>query len=279
MPESPMRPAETPAPEKPATPVAPTGDDAPNALLMRGIPPLRRPLATLLTTVERLRASITVAGTAAGPGAIAGQMHESALAVKKMIDALADAAALEAGGLRLAPAAIDLQAILRAAVTRAAPAAQARGLTLTTVIAPEAGALWWADAGRLAAVLDTLIDDALATLPAGLVTVEAIRVGPAADPTLIGITITDDGLGAPLPNLPRLSEVFRTAEDAWLCRRLTRDLAVALARHRIEAMGGRIGAVRRPGIGRRVWVQVPLSRAAARDQTTGAGGRRSGAGA
>jgi signal transduction histidine kinase len=115
----------------------------------------------------------------------------NAARLRRLVDALLDLSALDSGHAPLRPAAVDLAAVVAAAVTDAMPAAAAAGIAVTANLPdrlPMAG-----DAMRLRQLMDILLDNAVTYDPdGGLVSIRLTR-----RPVSAYLEITDTGVGIP----------------------------------------------------------------------------------
>lgn len=173
--------------------------------------------------------------------------------IYRLVDDLRLLALADAGQLRLRKIPLDLGAFLREVVEAHQPRAQERKLALV-LEAPSALPTVPADRERLAQVMGNLLSNALRYVPrGGRITVQVMDQGEA-----VIVAVADDGPGAPAEDLPRLFERFWRGDPAR--RRATggSGLGLSIARHIVEAHGGRI------------WAEATV-RQSAHDKATGGG--------
>lgn len=153
--------------------------------------------------------------------------------------------------------AIDLAAVAAQAVDMFAGAAEERGIDL----------VWRAsgrptiegDAARLRQVVGNLLDNALRFTPrGGRVTVDLTAGGPD-----VLLTVSDTGVGIPAADLERIFDRFAVVDPARSRAGGDRcgGLGLAICKSVVEACGGSIGIVSRPGEGTAVTVRLPLDAA------------------
>lgn len=127
-------------------------------------------------------------------------------AARRMADVLSDADAgktpargedAPSGEGADAPAAFDLQRLLREVHGAVAPAAEYAGIGLAWYMPPHLGQLYRGDAPALGETLGLLLESAVRATRQGAVHLSARRVPESSDPGNILFTVTDTGTGAP----------------------------------------------------------------------------------
>jgi PAS domain S-box-containing protein len=160
-----------------------------------------------------------------------------------LIDDLLDVARLQSGQLRLRPAALNLAALIEAAVWRHRDHTPS-GLDLVFEQAAEAVTVI-GDAGRLEQVVDNLLSNALKYSPTG----GEIRVALRADTVETVLTVQDGGIGLPDGAAEQIFRPFGRAANATTQNLPGMGLGLYISRQIVEAHGGRISATS-PGEGR-----------------------------
>ena len=184
-------------------------------------------------------------------------IQRSATAQKQLIEDLLDMSRIINGKIALAPARIDLQAVVQAAVETVQPAARSKGVTLECALAdtplPVDG-----DRQRLEQVLWNMLANAVKfTPPGGRIEVGLGQAGAGAC-----ISVTDTGEGIEPAFLPHLFEAFRQGDSTTTRRQGGLGLGLAIARTLVALHGGTITAHSDgPGHGARFEVELPLARA------------------
>lgn len=167
----------------------------------------------------------------------------------RLVNTLLDLARLEAGEWPMAYEALEVRPWVQSWVERFAPLWQARGLTVQLDL-PE-GLRVWADPEWAGRALGNLLDNAIRFTPPG----GEVRVRAWSEGEWVAIEVSDTGPGIPSEDLPRIFERF-----------YRRDrhrggggsgLGLAIARHAVEAHGGRIQAFSEPGRGARFVFTLP----------------------
>jgi two-component system, OmpR family, phosphate regulon sensor histidine kinase PhoR len=177
--------------------------------------------------------------------------------LRQMVDELLELSLMEAGErpLRLAPIAV---AELVRAADRLRPLAEERGVDLRFDVAGEVPPIV-ADSSRLELVVRNLVHNAIKFTPRGGCVTVAAR--PAEGGTQSVIEVRDTGVGIAPEALPRVFERFYKADRSRLRDGDGAGLGLAIARHTVEAHGGRIAVSSEVGHGTIFAVLLPASTA------------------
>ena len=177
----------------------------------------------------------------------------------QLISDLLDMSRIASGKLRLEVEAVDLAAVVEAAVETARPAAQKKGVQLEGIVEPGAGAVA-GDPVRLQQIVSNLLGNAIKfTGEGGRV---LVRVEPADGHTQI--VVSDTGIGIKPDVLPALFDRFRQADSSTTRRYGGLGLGLAIVRQLTELHGGAVSA-RSDGEGKGATfiVSLPLALASA----------------
>jgi PAS domain S-box-containing protein len=164
-------------------------------------------------------------------------IERNAQAQARLVEELLDLSRIESGQLRLHIEPVDAGILVQNALEAVRPAADARGVELTTWIDP--AARWVsADSDRLRQVAWNLLSNAVKFTPSGgRVTLALAPAGPA-----IRLQVTDTGRGIDPAFLSHVFDRFSQADTAEA--RGVRGLGIGLAivRELVEAHGGTVEA-------------------------------------
>jgi signal transduction histidine kinase/ActR/RegA family two-component response regulator/HPt (histidine-containing phosphotransfer) domain-containing protein len=174
-----------------------------------------------------------------------------------MIARVLDLSEIEGEKLELQTETIDLHAVVAACLDLVRPAADEKGLALTSSFAPGAPCELAADSMRLQQILINLLGNAVKFTARGGV---ELRTLPLAAGAGLRIEVADTGPGIPPGQRARLFQDFerldtdatRAAEGAGLGLSLSAKLA--------SFMGGRLGFNDAPGGGSIFWLELPSAR-------------------
>ncbi len=155
----------------------------------------------------------------------------------RLIEDLLDVSRITSGNLRMQVAAIDLPAVVDAALEAVRLAAEAKNIRLTTrydgATVPISG-----DATRLQQILWNLLSNAIKFTPPGGEVEVAVR--PAG--TRVVIEVRDTGEGIEAQFLPHVFERFRQGDGSATRARGGLGLGLSIVRHLVELHGGRVRA-------------------------------------
>ena len=164
-------------------------------------------------------------------------IERNARAQAQLIDDLLDVSRIISGKLRLDVERVDLAAVVRNAVDAVQPTADAKGISLQTILDPRAGAVT-CDPDRLQQVVWNLLANAVKFTPkGGSVCTRLRRDGSEAE-----ILVEDSGQGIAPDFLPFVFDRFRQAEASPDRTKAGLGLGLAIVRHLVEQHGGTVRA-------------------------------------
>jgi signal transduction histidine kinase/ActR/RegA family two-component response regulator len=171
-----------------------------------------------------------------------------------LVDEVLDIAKMERGGIRLSLEPVSLPAVLDGTLAMIAPLAERERITIH-LEGPPAECYVRADNQRLRQVTMNLLSNAVKYNATGGQVL--VRCGTPTDGT-VRLEITDTGPGIDPADVPRLFRPFErlAAGDSHV---EGTGLGLALSRHLVTAMGGRIGVESEPGVGSTFWIELPLA--------------------
>jgi len=172
-----------------------------------------------------------------------------------LINDLLDLSRLDAGGLRLNLAEMDVRSVAAAVHENSVPAAHARGLDLRLDVDPSDREIW-GDAHRLEIVLTNLVSNAIKFTPGGGVVTVRVRDHEEA----VRIEVMDDGSGISAEDLDRVFERFFQVDPSDRRREGGVGIGLALARELVELHGGNISVKSEPGVLTTFTVDLPYGR-------------------
>ncbi|WP_182561128.1 ATP-binding protein [Microlunatus kandeliicorticis] len=194
---------------------------------------------------------------------LADGLHSTGQTLLDLINDILDISKIEAGGLELESADVDLREVLDRTATVLAEPARSKGLGLVVAARPDVPARLRGDPGRLAQVLVNLGSNAIKFTDHGEVVVTA-RPDPE-DATAVRVEVADSGVGVAPDRRDRLFEPFVQADPSTTRRHGGTGLGLAICRRLVEGMGGAIGFDSRVGEGSTFWFTVPVRAAEVED--------------
>ena len=214
---------------------------------------LRTPLASLKALVDTLRdGALDDPPTAQR---FLDRMETEIDAVTQIVDELLELSRLESGRVSFQMQPVAVPELVEPPVERLRPQAERAGLRLEVEVPPDLPAAS-ADAARVRRVVSNLVHNAIKFTPtSGLVRVEATFDDGENE---IVISVTDTGVGIPADDLPRIFERFYKA-DRSRQRGSGTGLGLAIARHIVQAHGGRIWVDSIEGQGSTFYFSLPAT--------------------
>ncbi|AUB34512.1 DNA-binding response regulator, OmpR family, containings REC and winged-helix [Nostoc flagelliforme CCNUN1] len=160
-----------------------------------------------------------------------------------LIEDLLDVSRILRGKLSLNVAPVDLAATIQAGMETVRLAAQAKSISVQTVLEPNVGKVL-GDSTRLQQVIWNLLSNAIKFTPeAGQVNIRLEQLGSVAQ-----ISVSDTGKGIHADFIPYVFDYFRQADGTTTRKFGGLGLGLAIARHLVELHGGTVEA-ESPGIG------------------------------
>ncbi|HPS78250.1 MAG TPA: HAMP domain-containing sensor histidine kinase [Thermoanaerobaculaceae bacterium] len=210
---------------------------------------LKTPLAILRSYLEALGTDL-VTGLDSQQREFLGAATEGARRLQRLVEELLDLAALESGSLPLVVGPVDAPSVLRTAFEELSPLARLGEVELR--LGPVEALTVRADPARLGQVLRNLVDNALKYTRRG----GQVRLGCRRRCDTGVIEVSDNGVGIPPDELPRIFEEFYRVPHTPIGEGA--GLGLAIVRRLVQAMGGRIDAVSEPAMGSRFSVELPV---------------------
>jgi hypothetical protein len=170
----------------------------------------------------------------------------------KLIEDLLDVSRIITGKLSMDLDALELAAVVRAAVETQRPSAEAKGVVLD-MQDDAGGARVRGNAGRLQQIVGNLLANAIKFTPAG----KSVMVTVRRAQQNVEIVVRDEGEGIPAAFLPRLFQRFRQADSSSTRRHGGLGLGLSIVRELVEKHEGEVSAASE-GVGRGATFTVRL---------------------
>jgi signal transduction histidine kinase len=180
--------------------------------------------------------------------AILRNLHSQARLVSDMMDL----SHITLRTLRLERAPVNMVAVVEAAVDSVRGTADSRRITIDAHV-PREPIYVLGDDGRLQQVVANLLSNSTKFCEEG----GTVAVHLSACDERVLLRVEDDGHGIEPSFLPHLFERFRQADASATREHGGLGLGLAIARHLVEAHGGRIEAANRPGGGAVFTITLP----------------------
>lgn len=178
-----------------------------------------------------------------------------------LIDEVLDIARIEAGRLTMSIEPVQVGEVVDQAITLIEPTARGRSVTIARG-GDAVDALLRADRQRLLQVLLNLLSNAVKyNRRGGTVRVDVARAGGAGGARgWVRLSVQDTGRGIASGDQPLVFEAFERLDAASAGIEGT-GVGLALTKHLVELMGGRIDLTSEPGHGSTFWVDLPAAEA------------------
>jgi two-component system sensor histidine kinase SenX3 len=166
-----------------------------------------------------------------------------------LVSDLLDLSRVEAGA-ELQMASVPLAPLLTEAADRARPVAEVKGIELD-VVSPEM--VIEADASQLSMAVKNLVDNAVRYSEGG-----TVHIASECRPGWIAVTVTDEGIGIPSTEIPRIFERFYRVDKARSRATGGTGLGLAIVRHVAENHGGKVEVNSELGVGSTFTLLLPI---------------------
>jgi PAS domain S-box-containing protein len=184
-----------------------------------------------------------------------GSIERNARAQARIVGDILDVSRIITGKLHIDPRPVELSLVIQSAVETMRPAAQAKAITLSTSLDPNAGMVL-GDPARIQQIVWNLVSNAIKFTPEnGSVEVRLARVDQYVE-----VSVRDTGMGISQQFLPHVFERFRQADSSKTRAHGGLGLGLAIVRHLVELHGGIVTA-ESEGEGRGALFTVRLPRA------------------
>jgi len=213
---------------------------------------LRTPLNAILGYARMLKAGIVAAEK---KQKAIDTIERNATSLTQIVEDVLDISRIVSGKIRLNVQPVDFPTVVRHAIDGIAPAADAKGVRIETMIDPDGGPVS-GDPERLQQVLWNLLSNAVKfTNRGGKVQVRLEQVD-----SHVQLSVSDTGIGIAREFLPHVFERFRQADAGIARERGGLGLGLSIARHLTEMHGGSIDAFSAgAGQGATFRVNIPMT--------------------
>jgi signal transduction histidine kinase len=189
-------------------------------------------------------------------------INSSAATLERLINDVLDLSKLESGRFQLNPQPFALEPWLAQVTGPYVSMGLAKGVAVNVDPAPDLPRELLGDVLRIGQVLVNLMANALKFTRAGRIDVR-IRNGGGSAPGVVRLRfeVQDTGMGISAEALGRLFQEFEQANETIAQDYGGTGLGLALSKHLVELMQGRIGARSEPNVGSLFWFELDLPEA------------------
>jgi CheY-like chemotaxis protein len=189
-------------------------------------------------------------------------MVEAGRHLLHMIASVLDLAKIEAEQDEMRTAVLDVQEVAASCLDVVRPAAEAKNLALSLVVAPGTPLELATDGVRLRQVLVNLLGNAVKFTARGSVELRLCPVsGQSRGDTgaALRLEVADTGPGIPLDQRQRLFQEFERLDAAGTSAIEGAGLGLSLSARLVALMSGRLGHDDNPGGGSVFWLELPVN--------------------
>ncbi len=212
---------------------------------------LRTPLTLILAPLDEL-SRVTNDGYSRQQMRVIRRNAERLLG---LINDLLDLSRLDAGGLRLNVAEMDVRSVVAGVYENSLPSASAKGIEFALDLGRGEGKVW-GDAHRLEIVVTNLVSNAMKFTGKG----GRIQLSVSEKSDGVRVEVEDDGTGIPEEDLPRVFERFFQVGMGDRRQGGGVGIGLALAKELVELHGGRIEVESTEGEFTRFSFELPFGR-------------------
>ncbi|MBF0144199.1 MAG: PAS domain S-box protein [Magnetococcales bacterium] len=185
-------------------------------------------------------------------------VRESSLSLLSLINDILDFSKIEAGKVDIEVIDFTLVTVVEGAAELLASQANAKGLSLMTLISPRIPRVLRGDPGRLRQMLLNLIGNAVKFTDAGEVMVRAELASRQQHDLVVHFSVADTGIGLSSSVQSRLFMPFSQGTGDTNRKYGGTGLGLAITKRLVDLMGGEIGAESGEGRGAVFWFRVPF---------------------
>lgn len=181
---------------------------------------------------------------------------QSGEALLALIGDILDFSKIEAGMLHLDEDEVDLRAMLCGVAELLCARGHAKGVEITTIVAPDVARTIRADEGRLRQVITNLVGNAVKFTEKGGVCVEIKQIRQN-ERAFLRFEVRDTGVGVPPAKRQEIFQEFVQADSSHARKFGGTGLGLAISKRLVDTMGGEIGVDPAPDGGSCFWFTVP----------------------
>ncbi|MEL6480251.1 MAG: ATP-binding protein [Pseudomonadota bacterium] len=189
-------------------------------------------------------------------------LKESGEGLRMLLDDVLDLSKAEAGHMAIEPTPEDAAALLETICAFWREEAESKGLTLTLEVEEPAAPVLMVDALRLRQAVGNLLSNAVKFTDSGGIRVRLSATPlPETDRWTLAVRVSDTGIGMSEETLQRLFHAFEQGDSSITRRFGGTGLGLALTRHLVGLMDGRIDVESTLGDGSSFMISLPLDAA------------------
>lgn len=182
----------------------------------------------------------------------------SSESLTRVIDSILEFSALNRARPELHQVEFGLKELLEKTISNFKYRCAEKSLLFRMEISPQIPARLRGDSALLAKALVPLLDNAVKFTRSGHIQLSAERSDGEDNKLMLRLTLSDTGIGIAPDVLSRIFEPFVQVDTGYNRSYEGTGLGLALAKARVEQLGGQIGCESQPGRGSHFWILVPM---------------------
>ena len=190
-------------------------------------------------------------------------IRSSAQILLQIVNDLLDLSKIRAGKVALERLPVDLGRVLEECTSMFAGTADNKGVELIVCPPPPVARVLLGDPLRLRQVLMNLVGNAVKFTERGEVVVRADVQPKDGDRAIVGLAVTDTGIGMDAASMDKIFEPFAQADETTTRRFGGTGLGLAICRELADLMDGTVTVESQPGVGSTFRLSLPVSMGAA----------------
>ena len=199
---------------------------------------------------------------------LADSVSQSGLAMIEIINDVLDFSKIESGQLVIAAEEFTLRSLVDGVLEIVSRKALDKGLALAGIVHHDVPEHLVGDPARLRQVLLNLVSNAVKFTERGEVSLRTTALRHNGSAVQLRFGVHDTGIGLTDEQIKKLFNPFVQVDSSSERRFEGTGLGLAISRRLVEKMGGQLGVKSTPNIGSFFWVEIPLSRAPGRTESS-----------
>lgn len=187
-------------------------------------------------------------------------IKKSADGLLTIINDILDLSRAETGKMDLEILDFDLAAVVEDICKLQAVSAREKKLEFLYLVEPEVPLLLRGDVHRIWQVLTNLIENAIKFTRKGKVSLRVSLDSEENSSVILRFIVKDTGIGIPADKLPTLFKAFTQVDSSYTRQYGGTGVGLAISKHLVELMGGKVGLESEEGKGTTAWVTLQLKK-------------------
>jgi signal transduction histidine kinase len=227
-------------------------DDQKNRFLGIAAHDLRSPLAVIESAAEAISQDTGMAADERGE--LLEMVTRNCRNMRRLLTDLLDISKIEQGKLEIHRCQVNLREFISTVVQLNRRISEGKGISLAVEV-PEEPSEVNLDPDRIEQVLNNLIGNAIKFSHGGT----TIRLEVSAENTGLRFVVSDEGLGIPTEEIPKLFREFQQTSTEATAGEHGTGLGLAICKRIVTLHGGSIGVESEVGRGSRFWFELPTT--------------------